>query len=203
MNRRFFEIKDDKAFELLEKQSKEKESIVDKYSELKEELGADEVLMRDDGYVIGMSFDFEPDYKSWKKVKPSSFNRKAIYFPKRNSKVGKALYKKFKDIGNVPNSDDSGVMELYDANKMVFMGMTLSKSSLIVLDNPTRAFISMAWVDTPTEELERRLELAEYESEERDLKSLIEVSKWEKPDCLIELKEWELKKIIDEQEESD
>ena len=193
MKRRYFKVESDKANQLLEEHNNKRSEIENKLRELKKDVGAEDVYKNSFGHIIGVSFKDEPDtVKLYKKVEHG------LYYPRKNTAEGRELAKKFESIGSVPFVEKCGILELFNANKSLMSGMTLYSTSVHVIPNQA-IYISMPWCDVPLEELQRRKEKGQTDTA---LNSDIDAAAWVKPVELVEVKEWELQKVVDEYNDS-
>lgn len=144
-----------------------------------------------DGTFAGAHFEKEPDRMIWKQKRDGS------WWPKLNSKKGREIAKRFSSVEKLPTVDDA----------LLVAG--ISPHSPVFLDEPRRVFyphlrgdrkgrvlvLVVPWMDTDPDELGRyKVDREKGRRMDATLDHLL----WEPPAWLVEVKEWEAKKALDE-----
>lgn len=147
------------------------------------------------GSIVGVRFNERPDEDNlYKRVK----GERNMFYPRKNTKDGRALAKKFESIPYFIREVDCGILELFDAEQSMLSGMSLYESCVHIIPD-TAIYVSMPCHGIPLEELERRKAEGQTDT---NLNSMISSAKWVVPDELTEVKEWQVQKAFDEYNDS-
>jgi hypothetical protein len=197
MKRRYFLVESKEADELIKNMNEHNEDVRQKVIALREEVGASDIYTDQSyGNIVGVTFDERPDEERlYKRVQ----GERGLFYPRKNTKEGRELAKKFESIPELMTESTCGILELFDLKGSgMLSGMTLYMPNIHIIPN-NAVYISIPSHDIPLEELERRKASGQTDT---NLNSMISSAKWIPPECFTELKEWEVQKAYDEYNES-
>lgn len=195
--RRYFRVSSGPLIDELKRmfaQFEEYKSVVGKIAE---EVGAEQEWLVHGSSFGGFRFKTQPDMKLWREV--SGYDN--MYYPRRTSKEGKALYERIKKAPERPDFNKaldvinvSGAWLNIDWNKMTHAGFVYLNPS----DDTT--FIQVPWRDVEPAKLEEyKAKRAAGGHREEELEHLL----WTPHESMTEVKEWEyLKHKSDRQEKA-
>lgn len=192
--RRYFEIKDAATLarinEILTSRRAHKAAIV----ALRDRLGAVSVYWNDQGQIAAFEFEQKPDLSAWKEVGGN-------YMPRLNTKAGKAIQAMIDELGDPPGAihDALRVAGLSVGLCLVGNGKGYRPSICGFEGEAARWFAVVPWYDEQPETLERyKEERAAGTRMSCNLDHLL----WTPPAEWVQLKEWEVKKAIDDAKEA-
>lgn len=188
MNYRFFKSSDAEVLSEIGKIIEHNNEVVKQLMVIRDEIGAESMIGNRSGSVSGFIFKEPPCSKVWRKSKIDG------YMPKKNSKLGKSIYDRISQLKRI---DINYTLECE--------AIGLPSSSYCLLEG-NRAYSATCglkdgvfYAKIPWREVEAA-EIKQYK-EDRDngTRWCSEMSylSWNKPECLIELKEWEFLRDLD------
>lgn len=193
--KRYFRVTTGPLIDAVKEIHKQQTAAVGQIRELINELGAKDAKLGAEGNIIGFTFDETPDSKLWKRT------RRGWYYPKQSSNAGRDLIKRIKALPKHPSYDEAvlaiglipGFPALVDTYKGVGHSVTLSGHIDLGV-----WFVTVPWEDIDPGELEQYKR--DKASGKRWSASLDHLC-WEPTADLIEVKEWQVLKEIDEMNE--
>ncbi len=188
--RRYFKVNHTKADELLAAWHERRDAALDTARELREAIGASEMYQdTGNGLIVAVDFDFPPDPDVYRVIKGHG------YYPRKNSKAGREMAKRFDAVPRIAPLRDSGILELFGAKDLHRLnGMTLSRSSLIEVPG-VALFLTVPADDATQAELEEKQRNG---CGDTNTNSRVALAEWVPPEGLIAVREWEVQKVIDE-----
>ena len=162
----------------------------EQYSIILKDIGAKEGCFMKHNRITGIRFEGEPDRSLYKK-------RKYGWWPKKNTKKGKALNKLFKDIVTV---DENTALEIVglSTSPSIFTAGKCYMSTMISIPTPLTVIISTPWYDEDPAKIEKYIE----DKKKGNMENNMEVLLWEPNKDMKEVKEWEYLKLISDYNES-
>ena len=174
----------DKAREVIETNIEARK----KYKEILDDIGADHRYYAAGDKLTGVMLPDDMDKSIFKKVNGEA------WYPKQNSKAGKALHKRFDSVAVMEDRDVLSVLGEDGRSPEIFTGGSVYFSSAIIIpSDPATVIVYIPWFDEDPEAIEKhRKEKSNIRGGNMD--SLL----WTPVDGMTEVKEWEVKKLIDE-----
>jgi len=162
------------------------------YSEILDDLGAKSTYYQNDCLLVAMQFD-EPNQKLYKRMKCGG------WYPKLNSKEGRKINDRLRAVKITPISSCLKAVGLSSA-PLIFSGNHCYFPTITVIPTPElTVIIGVPWYDEDPDKI------AEYvKDREAGIRgeSNLDAILWEPAGYLVEIKEWEVQKIINDHNES-
>ena len=152
------------------------------------ETGCKNIWRSTEGHVVGFEFEENPCTKVWKKVR-------GYYMPKVSTTKGKKINDSAKSLRrkNINTILEGSLIGLPSADMCVFSGNKCYSTSCGFYDGVFYAKIP--WPDFISAD-----EIEKYKNKDESrtwIDSNLEHMSWDKPECLIEMKEWEFLRDLD------
>ncbi len=162
------------------------------YLKILKEIGAKDEYFVNDGRLVGLIFDENPDGNLYKRVSNG-------WMPKQNCKQGKELFDRIRSIKTASIDDCLKVVGLSSGLRLFYSNRGYAATSVYIPSDPIVVFVSVPWYDEDPEKLDEYVK-------ERDSGlcgcSNMEAVLWEPTSDMIEVKEWEVRRAVDEWNES-
>ena len=157
------------------------------YRKILKEIGAKEECYILNNRITGIIFEGTPDKKLYKKLKYG-------WWPKKSTKAGKELNKRFADIKTINEDSALEIVGLSSSPQLFTAGKCYYSTVIIVPTEPMTVITQTPWYDEDPEKI------AAYVEGEGDanMSSLL----WKPTSDMVEVKEWEYKKVISDYNES-
>lgn len=176
--RRFFEVVEGEFLKNVEQAIAINHSAMDAYMEIAKEIGAhSDRYYASEKNLIGFYFDKKPG-DTYKRVGPGAF------YPKRNNKPGKALHERIAAIQVCNTYDYSPLGLAEDGRWVIVYGGTAYSCSTTFLPKTKRVFVAVPWQDNDPDKHDRNPHML-----------------WTPASHMVEMKEWEVQRAIDEYNE--
>ncbi len=190
--RRYFRVVSGVLVDAINKGRETNKIASNEYRKILKEIGAKDTFYHIDNKLNSIVFENTPDPKDFKRTDNG-------YYPKQNSKAGRALHKRLKSIKTTPESDCLESVGL-SRSPTIFAASTCYFPSVTVIPSkPLVALVSVPWYDEDPEKLAKYIEdkkAGEYDN--GNMNALL----WEPTDEMVEIKEWQVIKEIEEWNES-
>ncbi len=164
-----------------------------KFSEILQELGACNEYYHREGKLIAMKFPGNVDQNKYKKMSCGG------WYPKRNTKYGRELHKRIDLVATSPETNSLSSIGLTTSPTIFSAGRCYFPSMTKIPSDPMVVFVSVPWYDEDPE----AVELYKIDRElGRRGDGNIDAILWQPSDELVEIKEWEVTKAIEEWNQS-
>ncbi len=162
------------------------------YAEIVADVGAKPGFYVRDHKLVGFQFD-SADTSIYKKTGDGG------WYPKKNTKAGKALNKRLDAIKTAPEERALRLVGLHE-HPSIFMGNTAYCSTVIVIPStPLVLFIQVPWYD---ESPDRMAEYIKDKEAGTSYNATLDALLWKPANDMNEVKKWEFEKAVDEWNES-
>lgn len=190
--RRYFVVTEGTLIDAAKQAQETNKQARKKYQEILAEIGANSDYWHINGKLVAFAFDKEPESGAFKKSRRCD----NAWEPRLGNKDGKQISKQLEAI------------ETVEIEEFVLRKINLTSSLMIVSGNrwygarlidipsdPIVLYITVPWFDADPAEVEK---VRTGEKMDSDLKHLL----WEPTEEMIEVKEWQLKKAVQEWNDS-
>lgn len=162
----------------------------EQYQELIKELGAKNEYWHVDNRLTALIFDEEPDLNLFKKADNG-------WYPRKNTKEGRALAKRFEEIQTLDEDSILPVANLPKYGWCLSYGGKIFKAHVraLIPSDPKVLIIGVPWYDEDPEELAQYIK--DREEGKRGNMNLDHLC-WKPTPEMVEVKEWQVGKEIDE-----
>ena len=190
--RRYFRVESGPLFDAVNSAREVNMEARISYKELLKEIGATEKYYQINNRLCAVTFENEPDYNLFKRVKRCEGG----WYPKKNSKPAKAIAEKFKAVKTIDEQDCLGVVGLGGFGRIFANGKIYRETMVVIPSEPIVIFVSLPWYDIDPQKL------AEFKGRKNSCDSNIEAILWEPTGDMAEIKHWQFERAIDEWNDS-
>lgn len=163
------------------------------------EIGASQMYgSSPESYRFDFKASSDADPAIWRKTKP--YRSEYFFVPKKNTPEGKAMAARIKALPPCPPMDDAlRVVPQLPVGFPCVIENGRGYRPFIRYWNPDTEtlVVSIPWRDVPAEELAEYVKQAESD-ERHSWSASLDYAQWQPPKWLIEVKEWEALKLIDD-----
>ena len=165
------------------------------YVEILSKLGADKTYYVRGTRLVAMTFPEAPDSKVFKKNK----NTKDGWYPKKNCKAGREIAKALESVKTMDQGDCLKVFDLSSGPRIISGGFGYCATLVVIPSEPMVAFVTVPWFDEDPEVIEQyKKDRDAGKSRRHDIDAIL----WKPAPEMTEIKEWEVKKAIQEWNDS-
>lgn len=192
---RYFKVTEGALIEAVKECRANNKKANKEYEALLKKIGAEENYYVRDHRLVAVTFKDAPDPKVFKR----NTNTKDGWYPKKNCKAGKEIAQAIESI-KVTNEDDClEIVGLSSGPRMFFAGYCYRATLVVIPKDALEIYISVPWYDEDPAVLEQ-YKVDRAAGNEFD--SCKDAILWEPTPEMTEVKEWEVKKAIQEWNDS-
>lgn len=194
MNHRYFRITEGPVVDEVRRIIAKRKELSELYVEFEKRIGAKGTrIYNHSGKVAGFEFEEAPSNDVWRKP-----DRDGLYLPRKNSPTGKVLHKEIEALPRLPAIQDAlKLVNLPPHSPIVFAEGRAYFASLYGFPAKGVLFVRVPWRDVDPERL------AQYRREKAErthFNAEYEHAMWTPTPEMVEVKEWEVLKEMDEGE---
>lgn len=189
---RFFRVTEGELLDELSRLTDERNRAAEEALKLSRKLGATNFHVWSRGGLAGFVFEKEPDQKAWCRAD----RKTGLYWPRKNTVEGKAIWKEIKGLPPIPNVQKA----------LAIVGLDYS-FPVICDDRNGYSPVAWGWVDkgvvfvkVPWRDIDPA-EMEEYKAARAKgtrMSCMLDHLLWEPPSYMVEIKEWEMLKETEE-----
>ena len=159
------------------------------YRNIIKEIGAEEGYYQIDNKLTCIVFKTPPDSGEFKKIKSCG------WYPKRSTKKGKELHKRFEDIKTRPESELLKLVGLRNSPTIFLANRCYRPLAFRIPSKAPIVFFQVPWFDEDPEVLKQYVKDRNAGTRgDGNFDAIL----WKPSDEMIEVKEWQVKKELDE-----
>jgi hypothetical protein len=184
--RRYFKITTGPVIDVVEQAHGINKQAQTKYHDILLSIGAELTYYVQRGKLVGIIFKDTPDSGKYKELQNGG------WWPKQNTKEGKQLQRIFREVETKDPNDALKEVGLSNDPCMFGCGRCYFPTLTCIPEDPLVIYITIPWKDVDPEELKAYKEDTNWRDCSLDFLS------WEPSPDMVEVKEWEMQKHIDE-----
>ncbi|MBO9493819.1 hypothetical protein J7438_06935 [Thalassotalea sp. G20_0] len=192
---RYFKVTSGALIEAVKECRSTNDAANKEYVALLNKLGAEETYYVVGHRLVAMTFKNSPDQRIYKRNK----NTNDGWYPKKNCKEGKEIAQAIESIKTQSVDDCLKAVGLYSGPRIIQGGYAYSATLVVIPSEPMELYVTVPWYDEDPEVIEQYKK--DKDARKRSSMSL-DALLWKPPSEMTEVKEWEVKKVIQEWNDS-